>query len=149
MKQSNSTLKAISERAPRPINPGEESDNLTVNQLMKLGRLFVSTERYEEALTYFDCAIALDPKTSGHYFYRGVARFYLEQLPESLSDFERALSDQPWNTLDILNYRSCVRLRLGDEAGARLDLQKVLNAQSGVASGLIMSNDEFYRLTAA
>lgn len=149
MKQSNSTLKAFSERAPRPLNPGQESDNLTVNQLMKLGRLFMSTERYDEAITYFDCAISLDPNTSGHYFYRGVARFYLDQLTEALTDFERALSDRPWNTLDILNYRSCVRLRLGDEAGARSDLQKVLNAQSGIASGLIMSNEEFYKLTAA
>ncbi len=134
-----------------PINAevNEPNDHLAAQEMLQLGKLYAGSQRFDEALTYYDCAIALQPRVVSQYYYRGVALFHLNRFEEALRDFERALSSNPWNVIDILNYTSCLRYRLGDTKGAREELERIISAKSGYTDGLLLNDREVYQLTAA
>ncbi|MCH2200082.1 MAG: hypothetical protein MK081_15005 [Flavobacteriales bacterium] len=125
-----------------------KNEDLTVWQLVKLGRLYSKSARYDEALGFFDRAIEMEPKESTIHYYRGVVNFRLNKLECALRDFERSMKRNPWNTIDILNYTGCIRFRLGDIKGARKDISRVLNANHGLLNDLVMSADEYLELMA-
>lgn len=125
-----------------------KNEDLTLWQLVKLGRLYSKSARYDEAIGFFDRAIEMDPKEPTVHFYRGVVNFRLNKLEASLRDFERSLKRHPWNSIDILNYTGCIRFRLGDIKGARKDIARVLNANHGLLNDLVMSPEEYLELMA-
>lgn len=93
---------------------------------LKLGKLYTKAARYDEALAQYDQAIALNPKESGFYFYRGIVKFHLGQHAEALADFQESLESDPWNKAEILNFTGFIRYESGDEEGARDDVQRMV-----------------------
>jgi superkiller protein 3 len=75
-------------------------------------------QRYAEAITSYDRAIALDPKTEAAWFNRGLALANLERYKDAISAFDEALKINPNNTQarenrDLLEKQ--VRQRPGSE----------------------------------
>lgn len=114
----------------------------TAYSLIKLGKLYASAGRYDEAYKYYCEAIELLPEEKGFYFYRAVAEFNMDLLEDSLEDFNTALSSNPLNKYEILNFTGAVKFRLGDLTGAILDLEQVLLKNKGREDDLKLSRKE-------
>ena len=114
--------------------------------IVKLGKLYASAGRFDEAYKYYCEAIELLPDEPGFYFYRAVAEFNMDLLEESLDDFNTALSTNPLNKYDILNFTGTVKFKLGDIQGALEDLEKVLDKNRGNTEVLKISREELNSL---
>lgn len=114
---------------------------------MKLGKLYAKSARYDEALICYNKAIEMESAELSFFFYRGVARFRMNDLKGALGDLKKAKSANPWNMIDILNYMACIHFRLGDIKAAREKVAQVLNSNRGLLNDLVMSHDEYLQLT--
>jgi len=114
---------------------------------MKLGKLYAKTARYDDAVACYDMAIKINDKEMSFYFYRGIARFHLKDLKGALDDLTKANSADPWNMIDVLNYLSCIQFRLGNHKAAKENVARVLNSNRGLLNDLVMTHDEYVRLT--
>lgn len=113
---------------------------------MKLGKLYAKSARYDEALICYNKAIEMDSTELSFFFYRGVARFRMNDLKGAMSDLKKAKSANPWNLIDILNYMACIHFRLGETKAAKEKVTRVLNSNRGLLNDLVMSHDEYLQL---
>ena len=80
---------------------------------------------HEDAISYFDEAILLNPTEADVYYWRGEAKYRLKQLVEAIADFDKAIELKN----DDINYyklRGYTRLALDQFDGAKDDLEKAL-----------------------
>lgn len=115
---------------------------------IKLGKLYAKAARYDEALSCYNQAIALNPNESGFYFYRGITLFHLGKTTDAMCDFERALEADPWNKCDILNFTGCIKFQHGDKDGALEDIETVLSRNNGLLNDLKISTEDYKELMA-
>ncbi|NJO02187.1 MAG: tetratricopeptide repeat protein [Bacteroidia bacterium] len=74
---------------PQPINQ-------QVQQCWLIGNQAFANQQYEEALGYYDQALALDPLADARIYYnRGRSNAKLENYPEALSDYQQAIDLNP------------------------------------------------------
>ena len=114
---------------------------------MKLGKLYAKSARYDEALLCYNKAIEMESSELSFFFYRGVARFHINDLKGAFEDMKKAKTANPWNMIDILNYMACIHFRLGETKQAREMVAQVLNSNRGLLNDLVMSYDEYIELT--
>lgn len=114
---------------------------------MKMGKLYAKTARYDEAIKHYNQAIKMHSTEMSFYFYRGIARFHLNDLHGAKADLYKAKSVNPWNLIDVLNYLSCIQFRLGNYKSARESVARVLNANRGLLNDLVMSHTEYLQLS--
>lgn len=118
----------------------------TPYSLVKLGRLYASTGRYDEALRHFNEAILMKPNEHRFYFLKGVCLFHLSELRIALSNFKIALQADPLNKYEILNYTGTIKFKLGEYQGSLLDLEKAIGYYKGDISQLKVTAKEFMKL---
>ncbi len=80
----------------------------------------VKLENYQVALSHLNLHIAEYPQDPNGYCYRGICRERLEQLPDALADFDRAIAIQA-NQSVFHHARGRTRQKLGDYKGALAD----------------------------
>ena len=114
--------------------------------MVKLGKLYSSVNRFEEAVEAYNMAIELEPKELGFYFYRGVAKFHMGESQGAMKDFQVALEANPLNKVEILNFTGTIKFRQGDYTGAKNDINEVLNRNNGLLNDLVMRPDEYNQL---
>ena len=118
-------------------------DGTSCYSYVKLGRLYAKAQRYDEAIEYYNLAIAMNPKEHGFQYYRGIALFHLGKYTEALSDFSTILNSDPKNKCDILNFTGTIKLRTGDHDGALEDIEQVLNKNNGLLNDLRITMEEY------
>lgn len=116
---------------------------LSAYGLIKLGKLYASADRFEDAIGAYSMAIDMEPNEHGFNFYRGIAWFRIGNMEQAMKDFAIALEPEPWNRAEILNFTGCIKYRTGDYAGASEDLDEVLNKNHGLLNDLILRPDEY------
>jgi tetratricopeptide (TPR) repeat protein len=114
--------------------------------LIQTGRLYFNSGRYDEAITHYNEALAIDPKETSVYFYLGVAKFKANKLDEAIADFEKALEFKPWNSLDIYNYTSYIYFKLGIYDKAKQSIKKILTVNHGMINNLLLNATQFFQL---
>lgn len=67
----------------------EDRDHLPA--LRGLANALIQLQRYQEAITVIERAIALDPDFGGHFAARGIANDHLGNYREAMADYETAL----------------------------------------------------------
>ena len=101
------------------------------NCYLAIAYALIYASRSQEALSFMDKAMRLDPHYPAYYlFVFGLAHFHLEQYEEAVTLFEKALKLNPVNYIPLVPL-SAAQAQLGreQEAAATLDkLQKSLPA---------------------
>lgn len=116
---------------------------LSANGLIKLGMLYASVDRFEEAIGAYSMAIDLEPSEQGFNYYRGIAWFQMGNMEQAMNDFAIALEAESCNKVEILNFTGCIKYRTGDYQGASRDLSEVLIKNHGLLNDLVLSPEEY------
>jgi tetratricopeptide (TPR) repeat protein len=85
------------------------------------GEALESRRDFDQALAELNHACELAPDNAEYLFRRGVIHQELRQPVLAMSDFDRSLQLRP-NDLNTLLLRAELRIRTGDKAGGRADL---------------------------
>jgi len=86
------TLKQTAERDPRDTRTRIE-----------LANLYYDAERFDDAVRWYEEALALDPKNVSASTDLGISYYYLNQPDRALAQFERSLAIDPAHTKTLLN----------------------------------------------
>ena len=85
-------LKSLAEREPANAKPRVE-----------LGNLYFDAERYDEAIKWYEQAIALSPNDPNVSTDLGVCYYYTNQPDKALAQFAHSLNIDPKHTKTLLN----------------------------------------------
>lgn len=97
---------------------------------------------YDAAETDLSAALNLSPSRADAYALRASARRFLDRAVDALADANTALELDPANPEALLE-RGILRRLKGDDAGARVDWMKILNAMpDSAAAGPARQNIE-------
>ena len=97
---------------------------------------------YDAADTDLSAALNLSPSRADAYALRASARRFLDRAVDALADANTALELDPANPEALLE-RGILRRLKGDDAGARADWMKILNAMpDSAAAGPARQNIE-------
>lgn len=96
--------------------------DVPVSQLIKDASVKLATGNTQEALTYFDVAIARDPKNYLTYFRRGAAYLQLGKAAQAQHDFDKVLEIKP-GFQGALEQRAKIHARKANWVAARKDYE--------------------------
>lgn len=115
---------------------------VNTNRMMQIGRNALYFEDYVLSIQYFNRVIIVKPYLADPYYFRAIAKYYLDDLNGCESDCSVALEINPF-LVDAYNLRGIARLRLDKPSDARDDFDKGLSYEpespnllmnSGIAS---------------
>ena len=103
------------------------SDN-SWEDLKEKGNSFFKQKRYEEAITFYNKALKLNPKSDVLYSNKGTCEKCLKEYKESIRDYEKALEINPKNTKNM-NRLASVYIIKGQIGNAKMLQEKALNLE--------------------
>lgn len=106
----------------RALSPSDIAPDTPVSQLIKDASVKLATGNTQEALVYFDVAIARDPQNYLTFFRRGAAYLSLGRTAQAQNDFDKVLQLKP-GFEGALVQRAKIRARKADWALARSDYE--------------------------
>jgi serine/threonine protein kinase len=122
-------LKAASQtpQTPQP-NPSpivSPTVELTAKELLDRGDALFNQGKKQEAVSYYDKSIALEPTNSAAYMSRGFARVDLDDKAGAIADYTKAIELDPKNSYSHSS-RGNVRSDLNDKPGAIEDFNQAI-----------------------
>ncbi|MDO4462065.1 MAG: tetratricopeptide repeat protein [Bacteroidia bacterium] len=101
---------------------------LNTNRLMQVGRNAIYFEDYVLGMQYFNRVINVKPYLPDPYYYRGVAKYYLDDLQGAANDCEIAYGINPF-LIGAYNLHGIIMLRQGKSKEALEDFHKGLEVE--------------------
>lgn len=89
------------------------------------GQSSINKEEYNEALEFFNTAIASDSSLAVAYYYRGIAKANLGDLESSLADYKKA-QELDANNPEYYESSVLVRTKMDDYGGIITDYNKII-----------------------
>lgn len=108
-------LKATADRTPSDVATRVE-----------LGDLYFDSDRYPEAMRWYEAALAIDPKNVNASTDLGIVYYYSNQPDRALAQFDRSLAIDPKHTKTLLNVGIVRAFGKQDFTGAAKAWQRVL-----------------------
>jgi tetratricopeptide (TPR) repeat protein len=102
------------------------TENRTANDWFKIATDFVAKGDYENAVSFFNRTIELEPNMSEAYLYRGLAYRNMQKYKEALADYNKLLSIEP-NSAPAYNNRGVVYWKQGKHKEALADYNKTIS----------------------
>lgn len=99
------------------LSPADKPADTPVSQLIKDASVKLATGNAQDALVYFDVAIARDPQNYLTFFRRGAAYLSLGRAVQAQHDFDKVLELKP-GFEGALVQRAKIRARKADWAAA-------------------------------
>lgn len=118
----------------------------TADVLYQQGNALAQAGRYAEALTAYDRALALRPKSPAILLNRGNVLFELHCYPEALANYDAALEREPDNAL-LWNNRANTLAELGRNADALVSFNRAVESQQSYFPALIGRADLLGRMS--
>ena len=106
----------------------EVGAQVNTNRMMQVGRNALYFEDYVLSIQYFNRVIIVKPYLSEPYYYRAIAKYYLDDLRGCASDCDVALEINPF-LVDAYNLRGIAHLRLDKPDLAKQDFEKGLELE--------------------
>lgn len=91
-----------------------------------IGAGFLIDSKYEDAIETLNILLRVDPEAHEAYFYRGIAKYNLDDLLGAEMDFSLAIENNPVFT-EAYQYRAITRSRLGNYGDALKDFQEAID----------------------
>ena len=92
----------------------------------QLGNLYFDAERYDDAVKWYEKAVALDPTNPDVSTDLGVSYYYQNQPDKALAQFQRSLQMDPKHTKTMLNQGIVLAFAKQDMSGANKAWQRVV-----------------------
>lgn len=108
-------LRAVAEQNPRDAEPR-----------VQLANMYFDAERYTDAITWYEAAIALKPGDPNLSTDLGVAYYYTNQPDRAITQFQRSLAADPKHTKTLLNMGIVKAFGKQDLAGAAEAWEQVI-----------------------
>lgn len=105
------------------------SAQLNTNRIMMVGRNALYYEDYVLSIQYFNRVINVKPYMAEPYYYRGIAKFYLDDLKGAAADCEKAIGINPF-LINAYNLHGIIMLRQRKSADALIDFNKGLEIEN-------------------
>jgi cytochrome c-type biogenesis protein CcmH/NrfG len=86
------TLRSTAERSPADADTRVE-----------LANLYLDSERFDDAVRWYEAALEIDPKNVNASTDLGIAYYYMNQADRALAQFERSLAVDPRHSKTLLN----------------------------------------------
>jgi tetratricopeptide (TPR) repeat protein len=114
----------------------------------ELGLLLLKGKKFKESIEYFDKAIEINPADGIPFYYRGLAKSYINLTDEAIEDYTDAML-RKLNIIDVFYQRGISKYKVGDKTGALNDLTRYVsveksNAEAFYYKGLIDFEMEEY-----
>lgn len=104
---------------------GDARAQVNTNRMMQIGRNALYFEDYVLSIQYFNRVIIVKPYLADPYYYRAIAKYYLDDMTGCETDCSVALDINPF-LVEAYNLRGIARLRLDKPTAARDDFDKGL-----------------------
>lgn len=101
---------------------------LNTNRLMQIGRNAVYFEDYVLGMQYFNRVINVKPYLADPYYYRGIAKYYLDDMQGAATDCEIAYGINPF-LIEAYNLHGIIMLRQGKSKEALEDFEHGLKIE--------------------
>lgn len=101
---------------------------LNTNRIMQIGRNALYFEDYVLSIQYFNRVINVKPYLADPYYYRAIAKFYLDDISGANNDCDIALDINPF-IIGAYNLRGIIHLRQGNSNEALNDFSKGLEIE--------------------
>jgi tetratricopeptide (TPR) repeat protein len=114
------------------------NDPTNAEARIQLGNLYFDSERYKDAIKWYEDALKLDPKNVNVSTDLGVSYYYTDQPDRALKQFDHSLSVDPRHTKTLLNQGIVRAFGKQDLDGASQSWRKVVeiapDSQEGQAA---------------
>jgi tetratricopeptide (TPR) repeat protein len=104
---------------------------------IELGNVYFDAERFEDAVKWYEQALAIDPKNVNASTDLGIGYYYLNQPDRALSQFERSLAIDPLHTKTLLNIGIVRAYGKDDLDGAARAWQRVVEIAPDTPEGRV------------
>ncbi len=104
-----------------------DNDKKNVEARLQLATLYTESERYQDAVKWYEDAVAIDPKNVEASTALGVAYYYTNQPDRALEQFDRSLKVQPAHPKTLLNQGIVLAFGKQDLDGAARSWQKIID----------------------
>jgi cytochrome c-type biogenesis protein CcmH/NrfG len=146
---------ALDQNRVQALRTAAEQDPKDVASRVQLGNTYFDAERYNDAIAWYESALALNPADPDVSTDLGVAYYYTNQADRAVKQFEHSLAVDPKHTKTLLNlgivkafgkqdltgaaaaWRQVVEIAPQSPEGqaARKALEGLQNAHPGAAQG--------------
>jgi len=116
---------SINREKNRINNTLTENDGFDYYFFSGVGKYFA--DQHNEAITFFNKALELDPKHAGSYSFRGVCKNGNKDYMSAIADFNKAIELGKQDTF-VYTSRAVSKSALGDHRGAILDCNIAIGA---------------------
>ena len=111
---------------------GNPKDSASVVQL---ANVYFDAERWNDAISWYERALALEPRNADVSTDLGVSYYYTNRTDEALKRFEESLKINPKHTKTLLNKGIVLAFGKEDLKGAAAEWQKVVDLAPGTPEG--------------
>lgn len=108
-----------------------DRDPKNVESRVQLGNMYFDAERYQDAIRWYQEALALKPNDPDVSTDLAICFYYTSQVDKSIAQFEQSLTMSPSHVKTYLNMGVVKNFGKQDIAGARAAWQKVLSLAPG------------------
>jgi tetratricopeptide (TPR) repeat protein len=96
-------LKAMADKAAAPLLEQLKSRPNDAGLLAQIGNLYYDAQIFPVAISYYQKALAIDPKNSSVRTDMATALFYSSDFDHAIAEFDHALKDDPRNSNALFN----------------------------------------------
>ncbi len=107
------------------VLPERSAAQLNKYYFYYVGRVQLIDSKYEDAVETLNILLKVDPNAHEGYFWRGIAKYNLDDLLGAESDFSMAIDKNPVFTT-AYQYRGIVRTQMGNYNDALKDFQEAI-----------------------
>jgi cytochrome c-type biogenesis protein CcmH/NrfG len=118
---------ALDETRVEALRQTAESDPTDVESRIGLGDLYFDAHQFDQAIGWYEQALALDPTNVNVSTDLGVAYYYTQQVDRALAQFDRSLDVSPSHPQTMLNIGIVRAFGKQDLEGARQIWQQVID----------------------
>jgi tetratricopeptide (TPR) repeat protein len=123
---SSQPAPALDESRVRALESQAERDPRDAETRIQLGNLYFDSERFTEAVRWYQEALKIDPKNVNASTDLGISYYYMNQPDRALEQFDRSLAIDPKHSKTLLNVGIVRAFGKQDLDGASKAFEQVL-----------------------